>query len=479
MINLTSYRRIHILAVAGVGMSAIAQMLTAKGFEVTGSDGVLQSIEDIGTNQYLSRLQQSGVKLYREDEGLPVQQADLIVRSTAIRDNHPSWKLAQEKNIPSCHRSDVLAALLNTARGVALAGTHGKTTTTAMTGYVFEQGGLDPSVLVGGWVSKWKSNVRLGQSDWLVAEADESDGSFLRFEPEIAVVSNIEADHLDYFGDLENIHRHFNSFAGNLKSNGTIWVEQNASGLLKASVREDCEIKTYGWADSIPASETTPDLLLDNYRCENNRFCADLSYNKNESSTLTLSVAGRFNLSNAAAATGCGLSAGIALEQAVRALDTFQGTGRRQERIGEINGVTIIDDYAHHATEISVTLAAIKESCGPRRLVVLFQPHRYTRTRDHMDELAAAFTHADLVYIAKLYAASEDPIPGISAEELAKRAAQNHPHTHYAGELADAEALLKETLQPGDVLVTMGAGNVTTVGPHLLKTWGALQGEFL
>ena len=459
---LAGHHRVHILAAGGVGMSAIAQVLQARGYAVTGSDSV--------DSRYTRRLAQAGVQLFKETDLAPVDAADLVVRSTAIRDTHPSWRRAKERGIDACHRSEVLADILNASRGVAIAGTHGKTTITAMAGSVFEAGGLDPAVLVGGWVDPWDSNVRLGASDWVIAEADESDGSFVRFKPELAVVSNVEPDHLDYFGSFENIKKHFARFAAGLKPGGTLWVGEDTRALLRPDVPTGCHLRSYGWDES-------PDLTLRNFRRENDRWCTDISDAFGNASTIRLAVAGRFNAENAAAAIGCGLSAGVSLETAVRALDTFRGTGRRQEIIADIGGMIIIDDYAHHATEIRVTLAAIRETYTSRRLVVVFQPHRYTRTRDHADELAAAFGGADVLCIAELYAASEDPIPGVSADALAERARQHHGDVRSIGNLKESEVALTGILAPGDVLVTMGAGDVTTLGPRMAEILRDRAGE--
>ena len=238
MLNLREHRHVHFFAAAGVGMSAIAQACVARGLAVSGSDAVYTPGEGECANRYVQRLRQVGVEMFAEDDMSPIDRADLVIRSTAIRDDHPAWKRAKERSIKAVHRSEALAAIFNPYRGVALCGTHGKTTTTAMAGYVYEAGSLDPTALVGGWVAPWKSNVRLGGSAWVVAEADESDGSFLRLTPEIAVVTGVEADHLDYFGNLEAIQKHFQEFSRGLKPGGTLWVEQSVRALLQNTVCE-------------------------------------------------------------------------------------------------------------------------------------------------------------------------------------------------------------------------------------------------
>jgi UDP-N-acetylmuramate--alanine ligase len=398
--------------------------------------------------------------------------ANVVVTSSAVRDDNPEVIAARQKQIPVIPRAEMLAELMRLYRnGIAVAGTHGKTTTTSMIAHLMTATGFDPSVVVGGRVASLGSNARHGRGEYIVVEADESDGSLLLLTPTIAVLTNIDADHLDHFtGGIEEIKRCFVSFSNSVPFYGTIVLcldDQNVQAIIPQLTRRTI---SYGSAAQADVSGSQINLNASfGSEFTVRAFGADLG-------RVRLSVPGLHNIQNALAAIAVGLDLDMKFEDIAEALAEFRGAERRFQIKGEKAGVLVVDDYGHHPTEIKATLAAARTS--GRRVVTLFQPHRYSRTRDLADEFARSFYGADLLLISDIYAASEDPIEGITSGALAEQVERfGHRHVEYIGALSGAATRLKEIAKPGDLVLTLGAGNVYQAGDELLRILEAEQGS--
>ena len=454
------FTNVHFIGIGGAGMSGIALVLHDRGYQVSGSD--------LKSSRYVRELTRAGipVTIGHKAETIDDVNPDVVVISTAIPDDNPELVAAREKGITVWPRAQMLAALSEGQRSVCVAGTHGKTTTSSMIAVMLEGLGLDPSFLIGGVVEGYGTNGKNGSGDLFVAEADESDESFLLLHPQVAVVTNIEADHLDHYHSLAEIDEAFRQFMALPGPRGAAIVWGEDADLAALAERSGTPSKTYGRGvefDYVATLDEDPKVV-------------HVGTPSGQNVTVRIEAnPGVHNLLNATAAIAVADVLGLDVEAAARALSEFKGVKRRFTPVGEAKGVTVVDDYGHHPTEIKATLKAAK-ALGYDRVVVLFQPHRYSRTQALAKEFATAFDDADELIVMDVFAASEVPIPGVSGKTVAASVAAQRPEMPVSympdrRRLADA---LVERLRPGDLLITMGAGDVTMVGPELLERLGEL-----
>jgi UDP-N-acetylmuramate--alanine ligase len=454
-------QRIHFVGIGGIGMSGIAEVLLNLGYQISGSD-----LRNSAVTQRLATL---GAAIFEGHAATNIAGADVVVTSSAIAAGNPEVTEARRLHVPVIQRAEMLAELMRLKYGIAIAGMHGKTTTTSMVAAVLAAGGLDPTVVVGGRVDALGSNARLGKSQYLVAEADESDRSFLKLSPILSVVTNIDREHMDCYRDMRDIRRTFLEFMERVPFYGMVVGCNEDEALRRLLPRVHRRVTTYGTSREsdflirIGSSAGSP-------RAAGNspltRF--EVTYKEKELGEFTLHVPGTHNVLNATAAIAVGTALDIPVEQIRSALDGFRGVDRRFQLKGTIGGVSVIDDYGHHPTEIRATLAAARQ-CGFRRVHVIFQPHRFTRTRDLMDEFTTAFADADTVCLLDIYPASEKPIEGVTTEALVGRmAAAGKRDITYAASFSDAVATVAALAQPGDMVLTLGAGSVSQLGPMIL-----------
>jgi UDP-N-acetylmuramate--alanine ligase len=447
-------QHLHFTGIGGIGMSGIAEVLLNLGYTISGSDLKLTPITE--------RLVALGATVYEGHAASNVAGARALVVSSAVDEQNPEVQEARRLQIPVIPRGELLAELMRLKYGIAIAGSHGKTTTTSMTATILNHAGLDPTVMVGGRVAAMGgSNARVGHSDFLVVESDESDGSFLKLAPILAIVTNIDREHLDHYASLDEIRDAFIEFVNKVPFYGAAIVcldDDNVKTILPSIRRRTI---TYG-------ASAQADLEAVEICC--GPFASDFSlrYRQANLGRYHLRVPGRHNVLNATAAAAVGLELEVPADQIREGLDTFSGVERRFQIRGQERGITVIDDYGHHPTEIRATLAAAR-LCGFRRIHVLFQPHRYTRTHYLLDEFGSAFHQADTVLILDIYAASEHPIEGVNAEAVAERIRQfGHRGAAYAGAIDRGVDDLLNVVQEGDLVLTLGAGNVWQAGDLLL-----------
>jgi UDP-N-acetylmuramate--alanine ligase len=450
-------QHVHFVGIGGIGMSGIAEVLINLGFRVSGSD--------LKSSPTTDRLKGLGVEISEGHQSENVGQPHVVVRSTAVREDNPEIVEAHRRSIPVIPRAEMLAELMRLKpHTVAVAGSHGKTTTTSMVATVLGHAGLDPTMVVGGVVGAFGSNAHLGTSDLMVVEADESDRSFLMLTPTIAVVTNIDREHMDYYHDMDDVRACFASFVNKVPFYGSSVLcldDPNVQAIIPLLERRRL---TYGL--SAQADVSAHGIRYDN------SFGSTFTVWRGSDvvGDLTLRVPGMHNVYNALAAIAVGFELEVSFEKIAEGLHSFTGAGRRFQTKGEVNGVLVVDDYGHHPTEIRATLAAAKLGSGGRRIVVLFQPHRYSRTHDLMQEFARSFNNADVLFITDIYAASEDPIENVTSEVLTNEIKRfGHKDANYIGPLENAPDLLKNTVQPGDLVVTLGAGTVNRVCDQLLE----------
>ena len=449
-------------------MSGIAEILLTMGYSVSGSDLRKSAVTD--------RLVGMGARVFEGHAAANAAASDVVVTSSAVSRDNPEVLEARARKIPVIQRAEMLAELMRLKYGIAVAGMHGKTTTTSMIAAVLAGGGLDPTVVVGGRVNALGSNARLGNSQYLVAEADESDRSFLKLSPVLGVVTNLDREHMDCYRDMADVEGAFVEFMDRLPFYGatTACVDNELLRAVLPRVRR--RVYTYG-------QSADADFRLEMLeRPGAGRSSFEVNYKGLVLGPFVLHVPGLHNVLNATAAVAVGVQLGVAPEQIAAGLESFRGVDRRFQVKGEVDGVTVVDDYGHHPTEILATLQAARE-CGYERVHVLFQPHRYTRTRDLMAEFAGAFRDADSVQVLDIYAASEEPIAGIDAAALvgAMRAAMQagglRTQVGYADSVERAVAALAGSARAGDVIVTLGAGSVSQIGPKLLEALGDRGGD--
>jgi UDP-N-acetylmuramate--alanine ligase len=447
---------IHFVGIGGIGMSGIAELLLNLGYRVSGSD-----IMETGITRRLSRL---GGQIYIEHHADQIKGADVVVMSSAIRPDNPEILAASLASVPVIPRAEMLAELMRLKYSIAVAGAHGKTSTTSMMAAVLGAGGLDPTVVIGGKLKGIDTNAVLGKGDFIVAEADESDGSFLKFNPTISVITNIDLEHLDFYKSMEEIKRVFLAFIDRLPFYGTAVLCLDNEHLQNLIPKVKKRFITYG-------INPQADFQATNIRFDGIRTCFTVIRSGERMGDICLNLPGVHNVSNALASIAVGCELDIAFQTIRQALETIGGVGRRLEIKGNLNGVTVIDDYGHHPTEVRVTLEAIRQSWPDRRVVVVFQPHRYTRTRDLFDEFTRAFYQSDLLVVMPIYAAGETAITGIDHDTLV-HAIRLHGHKTVmaAADPSHALQLLEKHLAPGDLLLTLGAGDVYRVGEAFLSS---------
>jgi UDP-N-acetylmuramate--alanine ligase len=449
-------KKVHFVGIGGIGMSGIAEVLMSLGINVQGSD--------VGQNDNTQRLESLGAKIYHQHEASQIEQADILVVSSAIKADNPELLEAEKQGIPVISRARMLAELMRLQQGIAIAGSHGKTTTTSLVAAILDHANLDPTVVIGGKVNHLGSNAKHGKGRFLVAEADESDGSFLLLLPNIAVVTNLDADHLDYWkGGLVELKEAFVKFLNTLPFFGLAVMCADAASLQEILPQIKRRVVTYGIDNE--AHFQAKNISHERFHTEFKLF-----KNGEDLGLIRLRLLGEHNVLNALAAIAVGDELGISLDVMHEALESFAGVQRRFTQIGEKNGVLVIDDYGHHPAEIEMVLKAARKTFPGHRIVVLFEPHRYSRTQDLMAEFATAFKDADMVMLSDIYAASEKPIPGISSQALVNAIQETgHKQAVYGGKLADATAAIANAAQSGDILITLGAGAITKSAPKILE----------
>jgi len=456
------YQQIHFVGIGGSGMSGIAEILLSLGYRVTGSDARRSDVVD--------RLEQLGAKVFIGHDAANVDDSHVVVFSSAVSRDNVEVREARARQIPVIARAEMLAELMRLKYGVAVAGTHGKTTTTSLIGAVLSEGRYDPTIIVGGRVTSLGGNARMGQGEFLVAEADESDGSFLKLDPTIAVVTTIDAEHLDHYGHLEAIMDAFTAFVSKVPFYGAAVLCLDQPNIQRLISRVEKRIITYGL-------EAGADLVGRHVALSGMSSRFEVYHRGSRLGECTLQIPGRHNVLNALAAIGVGLDLEVPFATIQKALAAFAGVQRRFQVRGVVAGVTVVDDYGHHPAEIRATLAAAKAGFDAR-VITVFQPHRFTRTKHLRAEFLTAFNEADAVVVMDIYPAGETPIPGVTASDLAEGIrAHGHRHVAYFGsDRARIIDHLREIVRPGDIVLTQGAGDVSQLGPEILK---ALEADTL
>lgn len=449
-------RQVHMVGIGGIGMSSIAEVLLLRGFCVTGSD--------LKRSDVTERLEQLGAVVYEGHRPEHVDDADVVVYSSAVRpQENPETLEALRRRIPVLPRAEMLGELMRMKFGIGIAGTHGKTTTTSMVGLVVSEGGFDPTIIVGGKVVAFESNAVAGEGDIIVIEADEYDRTFLRLTPTLAVITSIEPEHLDIYQDLDDLMRAFRQFANSVPFFGAAILCLDDPNVQALVGQLDRRVRTYGLARQA-------EIRAENIRLEGFGSHFDVLLQGEPLGPIQLQVPGLHNVRNALAAVTVGLELDIPFESIQAGLVRFTGVRRRFERVGEAREVLIIDDYAHHPTEIRATLEAAAAAMPDRRLVAVFQPHLYSRTRDFEEDFARSFVDADVLVVTDVYGAREAPIPGVTGERIVELARRfGHRDAHYVPTRQQIpDYLLEHVLRPGDAVLFMGAGDIWRAARALL-----------
>lgn len=448
-------RAIHFVGIGGVGMSGIAEVLIDHGFDVRGSD--------MRNNEYCQRLEQKGATIFvghREDH---VEGADVVVFSSAVPPSNPELVRARQLNIPVIPRAEMLGELMRIKDGIAIAGSHGKTTTTSLVATVLRDSGLDPTVVIGGKLNSLGSGATTGRGNLMVAEADESDGSFLHLIPAVAVITNIDPEHLDYYGDLAAVQDAFVRFSNRVPFFGLVVACLDHPNVQTILPRIEKRVTTYGQSAQADYRAREP-------RMEGLSASFEVVRRGESLGRFSVRMPGIHNVLNALATIAVADELQVPLDKVRAALAGFSGVQRRFTVLGEADGVTVVDDYGHHPAEIKVTLEAAQRAYG-RRLFVVFQPHRYSRTHHLFDELTRAFNRADRVLVTDVYAAGEAPIEGATADALVKSVrAHGHRAVTHVTDLDAALAKVEEEAEPGDIVITLGAGSITSLAPRILQS---------
>ena len=450
-------QRIHFVGIGGIGMSGIAEVMLNLGYKISGSDLKPSVVTD--------RLKSLGAVIFEGHSAENTAGAEVVVTSSAVSAANPEVAEAHRLHIPVIQRAEMLAELMRLKYGIAIAGMHGKTTTTSMIAAVLAAGGLDPTVVVGGRVDAMGSNARLGKSHYLVAEADESDRSFLKLSPILAVITNIDREHMDCYRNMQDVKRAFLDFMDRVPFYGMVVACNDDPVLRRLFPKIRRRMVSYGTRKSSDfqiSLKKAPDGIR-----SPNSF--SVKFRGKDLGEFLLHVPGLHNVLNATAAIAVGIGLDIPVANIREALENFCGVDRRFQLRGQAAGITVIDDYGHHPTEIRATLAAARQ-CGYRKIHVIFQPHRYTRTRDLMNEFTTAFADADSLIVLDIYPASEQPIEGITGQALARKIGDNgNPDTSYAASFEEAVATAIKSAKPGDMVLTLGAGSVSQLGPMVLE----------
>ncbi len=447
-------QKLHFIGIGGIGMSGIAELLLNLGYEVSGSDRNSSPVTD--------RLRTLGGRIYIGHRAGNVDGANVVVISSAVRSDNVEVVEAKRLQIPVIPRAEMLAELMRLKYGIAVAGAHGKTTTTSMIATVLVNGGFDPTAVIGGRLNAFGSNAKLGNGDFLVAEADESDGSFLKLSPAIAVVTNIDREHLDYYANLEEIQEAFIAFANKVPFYGAVVLCLDDPNIQAILPRIQRRIVTYGTSNQA-------DLVASHIEFRDFGSACRIRYKTDPLGTLRLRIPGEHGILNSLAAVATGLELEIPFEKIAAALEQFQNADRRFQIKGKKGDILVLDDYGHHPTEIIATLGAARRA-SDRRIVAVFQPHRYTRTQALAEDFARAFYNADILLILPIYAAGEESIPGVTAEGLVERIKQfGHRDVRFVPDFAGVQEILKDVLEDGDLLLTLGAGDVWKAGEEFLN----------
>ena len=442
-------QNIHFVGIGGSGMSGIAEVLINLGHNVSGSD-----LKKTDVTEHLKAI---GAKIFIGHDGKNIKNAEVVVTSTAVSRSNPEVVAALKNKIPVIPRVEMLAELARLKYAVTIAGTHGKTTTTSLASLVLDEGGLDPTIVIGGRLKNLKTSARLGRGEYIVAEADESDGSFLKLSPVITVVTNIDNDHLDYYGNMENLKEAFVKHINSIPFYGAAIICSDNKLVKEIIPKITRKYVTYGLTGE-------PDIKAKNIKVLKDCTSFDVVYLGKKTGTVRIKIPGKHNILNSLASIGVGMLLGIPFNLIAKAINSFDGVGRRLEIKGEKNGITVIDDYGHHPTEVAATLKAIKHFWPKRKLWVLFQPHRYTRTAQLSGEFGKSFKDADAVKVLEIYAAGEKPIAGVSSELILAGLRKNSCR---AEKFKDVESFSRE-IKSGDIVLTLGAGDVWKKGEELL-----------
>ncbi len=453
-------RHIYLVGIAGVGVSALVPALLDRGFIVSGSDPA--------RNELTARLESLPIQIDHEHRPENISDASLVVASSAIPAENPEILAARSRGIPVWPRARLLAYLLQDSRGIVVAGAHGKTTVTAMITQLLLETGFDPTAFIGGDCAFLESNARVGKGEWAVAEGDESDGSFLYLKPEIAVINNIDADHLDFYPDIHAIVERFTTFLAGVRENGWIIHSADCEHTRTMCIPANRRVLTYGFS-------TGADVQALNYISDEVESRCDVRIQGTMQGKLRHSLSGRANMHNALAAVSVGITLGLPFEQIADALRKFIGVKRRMQQKGVMHGITVIDDYAHHPTEILAAIEALRERYS-RRLIGIFQPHLYSRTIKLREEFGRAFTGLDLLVLTDIYPAREKPIPGVSGETVMASVRKNRIPVVYIPKPDEIPVFLENITQEGDVVITIGAGDVWKIGEQFLQITNERKG---
>ncbi len=457
-------KRIHLVGIGGAGMSGIAEVLINLGYEVSGSD--------LKKTEITERLKKLGGKIFYGHKPQQIGNAEVVVISSAVREDNPEVIEARRRKIPVIPRAEMLAELMRLKHGIAVAGSHGKTTVTSMIATVLHQAGLDPTAVIGGKLDSFGSGARLGESDLMVVEADESDGSFLKLHPVIAVVTNIDREHLDHYGNFESLCESFLHFLNEVPFYGLDVVCIDCPVVRSLLGKIERRYITYG--ESPDAELRAVEIYPEKSGCS-----FEVIYQGENLGRITLGMPGRHNAINALACIAVGFELGVDFDVQASSLNGFKGVHRRFEIKGEVGGIVVVDDYGHHPREIQATLKATREwkpaqsGLKPQRVVCVFQPHRYTRTKILLDEFPSAFDQADVLVMTEIYPAGEDPIAGIDGKKLFQKVAEHRKgknlETYFFPEFNEIILWLEKNLKSGDLLLTLGAGNIWQVGEEIFK----------
>ncbi len=443
----------HFIGIGGIGMSGIAEILINLGYEVSGSD--------LRESEQTSRLQQMGATIYIGHYSSNIHDYHVVVTSSAIKPNNPEIVEAVNRKIPIIHRSEMLAEIVRLKHGIGVAGTHGKTTTSSMLAYVLFHGGFNPTSVIGGKVLNFGSNAQVGEGEYIVFEADESDGSFLKLLPTIGIVTNIDADHLDHYKYFEGLKEAFLTYMNNIPFYGYSVVCIDDHSIQELLPRVERPYVTYGLS-------AAADFRAQNLKIVDGRTVYTCYFKEERLGDISLSLLGEHNVVNSLSVVAVALELEIPFPVIAEGIAEFKGVGRRLEHIGEINGITVIDDYGHHPTEVRATLEALKNL--DRRLVVIFQPHRYSRTKMLCDEFGQAFPMADVLMITEIYAAGEEPIEGVNAEMI-RTAITRHEEkdVDIITSFDDIPERVLSVAREGDIILTLGAGDIYKAGPMIFE----------
>ena len=446
--------RIHFVGVGGIGMSGLAEVLVNLGYPVSGSD--------LRKGAVVERLQSMGVKFFEKHRKDQVRGADVVVVSSAVRSDNPELEEARRLQIPIIPRAEMLAELMRLKYGIAVAGSHGKTSTTSMIAVLLDRAGLDPTMVIGGRLGILGSNAKLGRSAYMIVEADESDRSFLHLSPVAAVVTGIDREHLEAYRGMEDLKDAFVDFVNKIPFYGASLLCLDDERVQDILPRIKRRYVTYGFS-------TQADITADAINLSGMNSCYRLKIRGQEMGPIKLRVPGRHNVLNSLAAVGVGLELGISLEDINAGLETYSGVDRRFQVKGDHGGILVVDDYGHHPTEIRASLATAKEAFG-RRTVVVFQPHRYSRVKELFDEFCRAFHQADLLLVTEIYPAGEDPLPDVTGQRLADGIkVHGHRDVRFVEDMQTIPQILKDQVREGDLIMTLGAGSVTSLSDELAE----------